>query len=139
MRVERQAVDPGDHPPDIAELRRLCFPRWYLHGHHRGTILYRAVSDGDLIGYLIIQLEGTVAYVEEVAVRPESRRCGVARSLVARAAMDLAGVADRVMVFPMTGSEHGSRRSVFEALGFRPEPTHDSLLVASPLELVPSE
>ena len=139
MRVERQRVVHGEYPDDVAELRRDCFPPWYCRGRHRGTVLYRAVSGRDLVGYLIVQVEGTVAYVEEVAVRPKSRRCGVARSLVARAAADLVGVVERVMVFPMTGTGHESRRAVFEALGFRAEPAHDNLLAASPLELVPPD
>jgi ribosomal protein S18 acetylase RimI-like enzyme len=138
MRVEREAIRPGEYPAHVAALRQACFPRWYLAGHHRGSVLYRAVSDRRLIGYLIVQVEGAVAYVEEVAVSPQFRRQGVARSLVAAAASDLSGTVQRVMVFPMSGEAADSRRTVFESLGFRAEPDHRNVLVASPLELVRS-
>jgi ribosomal protein S18 acetylase RimI-like enzyme len=138
MRVERGDLQPGEIPPDVARVRESSFPKWYRQGLHRGTLLYRALDDG-LIGYLILQVEGSVAYVEELAVEPAFRGGGVASSLVGRAAADLVGRVDRVMVFPLIGRSVESRRAVFEALGFRADPEHANLLLASPDELCGGE
>jgi GNAT superfamily N-acetyltransferase len=134
MRVERATILPGDYPADVDRVRVRSFPHWYLEGSHRGGLLYRAV-EGGLVGYLIVQVEGSVAYVEELAVEPAFRGGGVARSLVARAAADLADRVEKWTVFPMSGRTAESRRAVFLALGFRPDPDHPNLLLASPHEL----
>lgn len=134
MRLERSTIAPGVYPDDVAELRTRCFPHWYLQGSHRGTLLYRAL-DVELAGYLIVQETASAAYVEELAVDPTRRRAGVARCLVMRAAGDLVGRVERITVFPMSGRTSRSRREVFLALGFRPDPGHESLLHAVPHEL----
>jgi GNAT superfamily N-acetyltransferase len=138
MRVECSTILPGDYPADVAMVRANSFPHWYLEGSHRGGLLYRAI-EGGMIGYLIVQVEGSVAYLEELAVEPAFRESGVARSLVARAAADLADRVHRWTVFPMSGQAAASRRAVFLALGFRPDPEHGNLLLASPDELCGGE
>lgn len=85
FRAELRALRGANAAPDIeagrAELEELLAA---------GLPVYAALLDGERAGYMALRVEGDVAWVEQLYVRPECRRRGVASALHRRAE-ELAG------------------------------------------------
>ena len=78
----------ADHIPQMVELEKICFSLPWTADMIRSELnnpscLYLAAVDGDtLAGYIGIQTVLDEGYINNVAVRPEYRRRGIAAALI---------------------------------------------------------
>jgi ribosomal protein S18 acetylase RimI-like enzyme len=85
--------------------------------------------DGPITGYVITGRAGRRGYIQRLAVHPDARRHGLGRALVLDGLRWLRRWrADRALV--NTQEDNEAAAALYEALGFRPEPTGLSVLSA---------
>ena len=81
----------AQHLPAVAELERVCFPAdpW-SEALYRAALDNPAVAillalgeDGALLGYAVLSVVLDEGNLDDIAVAPEARRCGVADALLA--------------------------------------------------------
>ena len=111
------------HTGQIADIERLCFPdpwsRQLLEElvDHAGAVSLAAVGeDGTVLGYASAQTVLDEGYINNVAVRPEARRQGVATALLQelrRQGGELAFISLEVRE-----SNQGAR-TLYDGLGYR--------------------
>ena len=84
-----------------------------------GTVGLGAVTDGRLVGYVIISRYVDAWHVMNVAVDPDYRRRGIARRLLTRLFADTRANAHRGYTLEVRVSNTDAIR-LYETLGFRP-------------------
>ena len=79
----------GDHLDEVAELERVCFPDpWSkklledLLAEEHALTLAAVAGDGAVLGYVSLSWVLDEGYINNVAVRPDCRRMGIATALL---------------------------------------------------------
>lgn len=92
---------------------------WYSNPIHDRS-LWQVAWDGDeVVGQVLPLIEGTVAVIDEVSVRPAWRRKGLARAMLTRAINRLL-VKGPMVIRLFTGAEFRTRaRDLYASMGFR--------------------
>jgi [ribosomal protein S18]-alanine N-acetyltransferase len=108
--------------PSVISIERRSFPTpwslamFVLELSKPSGICLAATEDGNLLGYLVCSRYDQVWHLMNVAVAPERRRAGIARSLIARLVEEGGGD------LPFTLEVRVSNRpaiAMYERLGFR--------------------
>ena len=115
---------PADVPA-LAELERICFgdpwsARSLLEAIQSETSrAYVAEVSGEIAGYVLARISGPEGEILDLAVRPENRRKGMARSLLGavRTALEYAGVRE---VYLEVRESNAAALALYRAEGYRP-------------------
>ena len=111
--------------PALAALEQACFSDPWTAAGIRETIQYEtartfvAQDSGRILGYVMARISGDEGEILDLAVRPEERRRGIARALLAsvREALQKGGV--REMYLEVRESNRAAIE-LYRADGFRP-------------------
>ena len=129
--------------PALAALEQACFSDPWTAAGIRETIQYEtartfvAQDSGRILGYVMARISGEEGEILDLAVRPETRRHGIGRALLAavREALQKGGV--REMYLEVRESNHPAielyRGDGFRPVGVRPgyyrNPPEDALVL----------
>ncbi len=123
----------------VERLEKLCFSRPWSRGDLAAQLdsdtshFYVALSDGEVVGYMGLQIFSREGYVTNVAVLPDYRRQGIAAKLIERAVqndMDFITLEVRKSNAPAIALYE---KAGFENVGIRPNyysaPDEDALIM----------
>ncbi|MDH5199194.1 MAG: ribosomal protein S18-alanine N-acetyltransferase, partial [Gemmatimonadota bacterium] len=105
----------------VARIEATAFPDpWSAEqfGSHLGDLFLVAVAAGEVIGYLVAWSVGVEAEILNVAVAPDVRRRGTARTLLTEALAKL-GQAGVTSVFLEVRPSNVAARHLYASVGFR--------------------
>lgn len=111
------------HIPQMVELEKICFSMPWTADMIRSELnnpscLYLAAVDGDtLVGYIGVQTVLDEGYINNVAVRPEYRRRGIAAALISLLAEQAQAIGLAFMTLEVRES-NAPAISLYEKLGF---------------------
>ncbi len=111
------------HIPQMVELEKICFSMPWTADVIRSELnnpscLYLAAVDGDtLVGYIGVQTVLDEGYINNVAVRPEYRRRGIAAALISLLAEQAQAIGLAFMTLEVRES-NAPAISLYEKLGF---------------------
>ncbi len=111
--------------PEVMETDRRCLPRPWSEALWREEIessfsLYLILEEGsEVSGHIGLKLISDEAHVMTIAVRPEKRRRGHARTLI-QAAFAVPVAAGARSVYLEVRPSNVAARILYESLGFRP-------------------
>jgi len=111
------------HIPQMVELEKLCFSMPWTADMIRSELnnpscLYLAAVDGDtLVGYIGVQTVLDEGYINNVAVRPEYRRRGIAAALISLLAEQAQAIGLAFMTLEVRES-NAPAIALYEKLGF---------------------
>jgi ribosomal-protein-alanine N-acetyltransferase len=106
--LHREAIDPAWHETEFATL--LAQP---------GVAGWIASLDGEPAGLLLVRCAGAEAEILTLAVRPASRRRGIARALLT-AMLDIVAAQDAARIFLEVAEANAAARALYLAHGFAP-------------------
>jgi ribosomal-protein-alanine N-acetyltransferase len=106
--LHREAIDPAWHETEFATL--LARP---------GVAGWIASLDGEPAGLLLVRCAGAEAEILTLAVRPASRRRGIARALLTTM-LDTVATQDAVRIFLEVAEANAAARALYSAHGFAP-------------------
>ena len=111
------------HIPQMVELEKICFSMPWTADMIRSEMnnpscLYLAAVDGDtLVGYIGVQTVLDEGYINNVAVRPEYRRRGIAAALISLLAEQAQAIGLAFMTLEVRDS-NAPAIALYEKLGF---------------------
>lgn len=111
------------HIPQMVELEKICFSMPWTADMIRSELnnpscLYLAAVDGDtLVGYIGVQTVLDEGYINNVAVRPEYRRRGIAAALISLLAEQARAIGLAFMTLEVRES-NAPAIALYEKLGF---------------------
>jgi len=111
------------HIPQMVELEKICFSMPWTADMIRSELnnpscLYLAAVDGDtLVGYIGVQTVLDEGYINNVAVRPEYRRRGIAAALISLLAEQAQAIGLAFMTLEVRES-NAPAIALYEKLGF---------------------
>lgn len=111
------------HIPQMVELEKICFSMPWPADMIRSELnnpscLYLAAVDGDtLVGYIGVQTVLDEGYINNVAVRPEYRRRGIAAALISFLAEQAQAIGLAFMTLEVRES-NAPAIALYEKLGF---------------------
>ena len=111
------------HIPQMVELEKICFSLPWTADMIRSELnnpscLYLAAVDGDtLVGYIGVQTVLDEGYINNVAVRPEYRRRGIAAALIALLVEQAQAIGLAFMTLEVRES-NAPAIALYEKLGF---------------------
>ena len=111
------------HIPQMVELEKLCFSMPWTADMIRSELnnpscLYLAAVDSDiLVGYIGVQTVLDEGYINNVAVRPEYRRRGIAAALISLLAEQAQAIGLAFMTLEVRES-NAPAIALYEKLGF---------------------
>lgn len=111
------------HIPQMVELEKICFSMPWTADMIRSELnnpscLYLAAVDGDtLVGYIGVQTVLDEGYINNVAVRPEYRRRGIAAALISLLADQAQAIGLAFMTLEVRES-NAPAIALYEKLGF---------------------
>ena len=111
------------HIPQMVELEKICFSMPWTADMIRSELnnpscLYLAAVDGDtLVGYIGVQTVLDEGYINNVAVRPEYRRRGIAAALISLLAEQAQAIGLAFMTLEVRESNTPAI-ALYEKLGF---------------------
>ncbi|MBR4953335.1 MAG: ribosomal protein S18-alanine N-acetyltransferase [Oscillospiraceae bacterium] len=111
------------HIPQMVELEKICFSLPWTADMIRSELnnpscLYLAAVDGDtLVGYIGVQTVLDEGYINNVAVRPEYRRQGIAAALISLLVEQARAIGLAFMTLEVRES-NAPAISLYEKLGF---------------------
>jgi len=111
--------------PALAALEQACFSDPWTASGIRETIQYEtartfvAQDSGRILGYVMARISGEEGEILDLAVRPEERRRGIARALLAAVREVLRKDGVREMYLEVRESNHPAIE-LYRADGFRP-------------------
>ena len=114
-----------NHIPQMAELEKICFSMPWSEDMIRSELenpscLYLAATDGDiLVGYIGVQTVLDEGYINNVAVRPEYRRRGIASALISLLIEQGREIGLAFLTLEVRASNEAAI-AVYEKLGFTP-------------------
>lgn len=113
----------ADHIPQMVELEKICFSLPWTADMIRSELnnpscLYLAAVDGDtLAGYIGVQTVLDEGYINNVAVRPEYRRKGIAAALISLLIDEARAIGLAFMTLEVRES-NAPAIALYEKLGF---------------------
>ena len=113
----------ADHIPQMVELEKICFSLPWTADMIRSELnnpscLYLAAVDGDtLVGYIGVQTVLDEGYINNVAVRPEYRRRGIAAALISLLIDEARAIGLAFMTLEVRES-NAPAIALYEKLGF---------------------
>lgn len=113
----------ADHIPQMVELEKICFSLPWTADMIRSELnnpscLYLAAVDGDtLAGYIGVQTVLDEGYINNVAVRPEYRRRGIAAALISLLIDEARAIGLAFMTLEVRES-NAPAIALYEKLGF---------------------
>ncbi len=136
------------HLAPIAKLEKLCFSEpWsqeaLLESYQHGTRFFTAEKKGVFAGYAGVSAILDEAYITNVAVLPDFRRCGVATALL-QAVFDFCRQRDSAFVsLEVRASNHAAvalyEKAGFQTVGRRPDfyraPREDALIMTKTFDM----
>lgn len=111
------------HIPQMVELEKICFSLPWTADMIRSELnnpscLYLAAVDGDtLVGYIGVQTVLDEGYINNVAVRPEYRRRGIAAALISLLINEARAIGLAFMTLEVRES-NAPAIALYEKLGF---------------------
>ena len=111
--------------PQMEELERICFSMPWSAEMIRSELenpscLYLAALEGDtLLGYIGVQTVLDEGYINNVAVRPEYRRRGIASALISLLIEQAREIGLAFLTLEVRASNDAAR-ALYEKLGFSP-------------------
>lgn len=111
------------HIPQMVELEKICFSLPWTADMIRSELnnpscLYLAAVDGDtLVGYIGVQTVLDEGYINNVAVRPEYRRKGIAAALISLLINEARAIGLAFMTLEVRES-NAPAIALYEKLGF---------------------
>lgn len=111
------------HIPQMVELEKICFSMPWTADMIRSELnnpscLYLAAVDGDtLVGYIGVQTVLDEGYINNVAVRPEYRRRGIAAALISLLVEQAQAIGLAFMTLEVRES-NAPAIALYEKLGF---------------------
>ncbi|MBR6654688.1 MAG: ribosomal protein S18-alanine N-acetyltransferase [Oscillospiraceae bacterium] len=111
------------HIPQMVELEKICFSMPWTADMIRSELnnpscLYLAAVDGDtLVGYIGVQTVLDEGYINNVAVRPEYRRRGIAAALISLLTEQAQAIGLAFMTLEVRES-NAPAIALYEKLGF---------------------
>jgi ribosomal-protein-alanine acetyltransferase len=115
----------ADHLDQVAELERICFPDPWSAAMLKeelendcASFLAAVDGAGNVVGYAGVQVVLDEGYILNVAVRPECRRQGVAKSLL-RVFLDFAAVHRLAFLTLEVRASNTAAIMLYGGLGFR--------------------
>lgn len=113
------------HIPQMEELERICFSMPWSAEMIRSELenpscLYLAALEGDtLVGYIGVQTVLDEGYINNVAVRPEYRRRGIASALISLLIEQAREIGLAFLTLEVRASNNAAI-ALYEKLGFSP-------------------
>jgi ribosomal-protein-alanine N-acetyltransferase len=104
--LHREAIDPPWHEIEFATLLA-----------HPGVAGWIASLDGEPAGLLLVRCADAEAEILTLAVRPASRRRGIARALLATM-LDTVAAQDAARIFLEVAETNAAARALYSAHGF---------------------
>lgn len=112
------------HIPQVEEIERTCFPDpWSrklledLLGEERAISLAAVDKDGAVLGYVSLSWVLDEGYINNVAVRPDCRRRGIAKALLEALRRQGAARGLSLLTLEVRESNRGAR-ALYSGLGF---------------------
>lgn len=141
------------HIPEILEIEHQSFSTpwseasFYNETYNPNSLSYTAILEFSVVGYICIRHIGDEAHILNLAVRPDMRRHGIARTLVLRIIGELRETPCKTIYLEVRVSNYQAR-ALYEALGFKVVgirkayyefPKEDAVMMALSLSLQTSQ